>query len=79
METSTTRLSHDPGPSSVPLDPLLRAPEVERLTGLRKSARAERIKAGDFPRPVLIGGRHVAWKSSEIAAWIASRPRAEAA
>jgi prophage regulatory protein len=31
------------------------------------------MKKGKFPKPLNIGGRAIAWRSSDIDAWIASR------
>ncbi len=54
---------------------LLRLPEVERMTGKKRSAIYSEIQSGTFPPPVKIGEgeRASAWVSSEIQAWIASR------
>lgn len=60
------------------LDPLMDASEVELATKLKKTRRAELIKAGQFPSPVKVGLRRVAWRTSDIAAWIASREVKEA-
>lgn len=66
-------------PTQTTPERLERADVVEQRTGLKKSERARRIKLGTFPRPVSIGARAVAWKSSDIDAWIASRrPKDEA-
>lgn len=46
-------------------DRLLRLPEVERLTGLRRSAIYEQMQRGIFPRSVKVGPRAAKW--SEIA------------
>jgi prophage regulatory protein len=51
---------------------LLRLSAVKEQTGLSRSA----IYADpDFPRPVKIGARSVAWVEEEIANWIAARIR----
>ena len=47
--------------------------DVERLTSLRKSTIYALIQRGEFPKPVTITARRVAWVSSEIQAWIAVR------
>jgi len=52
---------------------ILRRPEVIQLTGLPQSTLYDRISAGDFPRPIKLGGPHsrsVGWKESEVQAWI---------
>lgn len=53
------------------LDRLLRLPEVQFLSGLKKTSIYDR--ADGFPAPVKIG-RATAWRESEVNAWIASRP-----
>jgi prophage regulatory protein len=52
---------------------LLRRGEVERLTGLSRSTLYEWMKRGDFPQPVKLGARIVAWRESDVAAWLESR------
>jgi prophage regulatory protein len=54
---------------------LLRLPDVEARTGLRKSAIYAGIKAGTFPPCVKLGYRASAWPLSAIEAWIAARIR----
>ena len=55
---------------------LVRRPEVESLTGLKRSTMYSYIQQGRFPRPIPLGARAVAWLSSEIDAWIDERIRA---
>ena len=52
---------------------LLRLPEVKRFVGLGRSAIYDKIKRGEFPRPVSLGARAVAWPSDEINSWVDSR------
>ncbi|VTU37786.1 putative transcriptional regulator [Variovorax sp. PBS-H4] len=54
-------------------DRLLRLPEVERLTGLRRSAIYEQMHRGIFPRSVKTGQRTAAWPESAVQSWIAER------
>jgi prophage regulatory protein len=54
-------------------DRLLRLPEVERLTGLRRSAIYEQMRRGIFPRSVKAGQRTAAWPESAVQSWIAER------
>ena len=54
-------------------DRLLRLPEVERLTGLRRSAIYEQMRRGIFPRSVKTGQRTAAWPESAVQSWIAER------
>jgi len=55
----------------------LRRPAVEAATGLSRSTLYAMMDAGDFPRPIRIGRRAVAWPESAILDWLASRPTAE--
>lgn len=52
---------------------LLRRRVVEALTGLPRSSLYEKIADGDFPKPVRLGSRSVAWISSEVDHWITER------
>ncbi len=54
--------------------PLLRLPKVKTLTCQGKTAIYAGMKNGTFPRSVRIGARSVAWRESEVLAWIESRP-----
>jgi len=59
--------------SKRPPDRLLRLPEVERLTGLRRSAIYEQMQKGTFPRSVKAGPRAATWSEAAIQVWIAER------
>lgn len=52
---------------------LLRLPEVTRIVGLKRSAIYERIARKQFPAPVELGPRTVAWPDTAIAAWVQQR------
>lgn len=52
---------------------LIRRKLVEARTGLARSTIYERLKSGDFPKPVALGSRSVGWVESEIDEWIAAR------
>lgn len=54
---------------------LLRLPEVESLTGLKKSSIYAGMKASPptFPYCVRLSTRAVAWRESDIATWQAQR------
>ena len=57
----------------------LRRPAVEAATGLSRSSLYSMMDAGEFPRPIRIGKRAVAWPESVVSAWLASRPTADCA
>ena len=52
----------------------LRRPAVETATGLSRSSIYEMMDKGEFPRPIRIGKRAVAWPQSAIEAWLSERP-----
>ena len=49
---------------------LIRLKEVIDCTGLGRSSIYSYISEGQFPKPVSIGGRAVAWVESEVNEWI---------
>lgn len=51
-------------------DRLIRLPEVEALTGLRKSSLYAMAKSGSFPRALRISARCVAWSEAQVLAWV---------
>jgi prophage regulatory protein len=53
---------------------LLRLPDVQHLTGLAQSTIYKRIALGEFPAPVGLGGRAVAWRERDVVAWVEARP-----
>lgn len=60
------------------LPQLLRRQDVEKCTGLSRSAIYKNLadSDSDFPRPIRVGAKAVRWKSNEIEQWVQSRPLA---
>ena len=58
-------------------DRLLRRTEVEVRTGLSRTSIYRLMREGRFPEPLKIGSKAVRWPESEIADWLAARPRAK--
>lgn len=54
---------------------LLRLREVRSMTGLSQSTLYALMQTGDFPRPVRLTTRTVAWPENLVADWIAARLR----
>jgi prophage regulatory protein len=52
---------------------ILRRPDVEAATGLKRSMIYLLVSRGEFPRPVKLSVRAVGWRDTDVAAWIASR------
>ena len=65
-------LVHETRPQ-VRRDRLLRLPEVETATGLKKTAIYRLQKIGQFPRCVQITPRCVAWPESSVLQWVQDR------
>ncbi len=61
-------------PSAEVSDPLLRQQSVSIKTTLSRTEIYRRVKRGDFPQPIRLG-RTIAWKTSEVDAWIDAQPR----
>ena len=57
----------------VPRDRILRLPEVERLTGLRKSSIYGLSKEGKFPKQIFIHRRMTGWSEQAVLTWIQAR------
>jgi prophage regulatory protein len=51
----------------------LRLKQVKAATGMSRSWIYEAIRRGEFPAPIPIGARAVAWDSAAVADWQASR------
>ena len=55
---------------------ILRLPDVENMTGIKRSTIYRMMQAESFPAAVKLGARAVGWRSSDIQAWADSRPTA---
>ncbi|MEE2731091.1 MAG: AlpA family transcriptional regulator [Pseudomonadota bacterium] len=56
-------------------DRLIRQAELLKLIGCSRSSLYREISHGSFPAPVKIGQRAVAWRASEIKAWMENLPK----
>ncbi len=54
---------------------LMRIRNVMETVGLARATIYSMVSKGEFPRQVQLGTRSVAWRASEIAAWIDSREK----
>jgi prophage regulatory protein len=52
---------------------LLRRPDVEAITGLKRSSIYAKMEAGVFPKPIKLSERSVAWLEHEVQGWLESR------
>lgn len=51
------------------VDPIIRMPELTRLTGLSKATIYRMVAEGTFPRPVQLSKQAVGWRASAIQRW----------
>lgn len=54
---------------------LIRLPQVESLTGLKRAHIYGLARRGQFPRPLKVGARASAWRESLVLEWIQQRIR----
>ncbi len=52
---------------------LLKIREVVKITGLSKSSIYDQMSRDEFPRPISLGPKSVAWLESEVLEWITNR------
>jgi len=59
-----------------PIEPvLLKMPALRAyLGGWSHSAVYDAVKRGEFPAPIRLGAKAVAWRRCDVDAWLASRP-----
>jgi prophage regulatory protein len=55
------------------MEQLLSLSDVSGLTSLGKTTIYVLIRAGNFPKNVLVSARRVAWKASDIQSWISQK------
>lgn len=55
----------------------MRLPEVCKAVGVGKSTIWGNVRRGAFPCPVKVSENCTAWRSDEVEAWMASRPRVD--
>ena len=63
-------------PNVYPTERLLKIDDVADRVGLSKATIHRLRRKKLFPSPVRTVGARVAWKETEVMAWIAARPRA---
>lgn len=55
------------------LNSLLKLPDVIAMTTLSRSTIYQMMSDKEFPRPIKLGKRAVAWRQTDITAWLESR------
>lgn len=77
LGTPAPYLAHSAAPA-VPRDRILRLPDVERITGLKKTTIYDLGKKGKFPRQIQIHRRMAGWSEVAVLTWIQNRIKGEA-
>ncbi|ECG8624766.1 AlpA family phage regulatory protein [Salmonella enterica subsp. diarizonae] len=62
-------------PEKINNERIIREKECKELTGLSRTTRFLKEKAGDFPIRRKIGGRAIGWMLSEIQEWQKKQPK----
>jgi prophage regulatory protein len=52
---------------------LLRLPQVLQRVATSRASLYAKVQRGEFPKPISLGGRAVAWPQHEVDAWIEAR------
>lgn len=73
IESNGKRKDHDVVAQHFDGVVFLRLPDVKAITGLSKTSLYELIRAKDFPAPVRLAPRAVAWIQSEVKQWAEER------
>ena len=55
------------------MDKLIRLPEVQEITGAKRSSIYAWVLAKKFPKPIKCSERSVAWLESEVLGWVSER------
>jgi len=66
------QLAHQSKPV-VPRDRLIRLAEVENLVGCKKSTIYALLKERQFPQPIRLSTRMVAWPETAVLQWVQDR------
>lgn len=53
---------------------VLRIDAVAERTGLGRSTIRAKVKAGEFPVPIRLGRRALAWPEAQVVRWLRARP-----
>ena len=51
------------------LEKIIRLADLPQFVGLKRTQIQEMIKRGEFPTPVRLSARRIAWLESEVVAW----------
>ncbi|WP_024537877.1 helix-turn-helix transcriptional regulator [Comamonas badia] len=66
-------MAHSQTPVVVPRDRLLRLPQVEQTTGIKKTTIYSLMEQGLFPRSIRLSARAVVWSEAAVLSWVQAR------
>lgn len=61
------------------IDRLIRLPELKQIVGMSRSSIYAYVARSEFPAPVQVGARAVAWRQSDVETWVQARKPSRAA
>jgi prophage regulatory protein len=67
------RLAPTSPSAAAPMRLFARLPTVMQTTGLGRSTIYRLVASGEFPRPVHLGPRAIAWRWADLEQWSATR------
>lgn len=76
MADRIAREASSKAPASPTVERLLNIRDVQGQTTLSRTTIYRQVGEGTFPSPVKIGTSRVAWRASDIAAWLGELPPA---
>ncbi|WP_161124301.1 helix-turn-helix transcriptional regulator [Malikia spinosa] len=71
-QAPTIHLAHSAKPVT-PRDRLLRLPEVESITGMKKTSIYALMREGKFPQRICISRRMSAWSEVAVLQWVQTK------
>lgn len=70
MASKTEQANNKRSITQITRERFIRMPEVLDISGLSKTTIYEYVSRGEFPAPVSLGAKSVAWVESEVMAWM---------
>ena len=70
LATPARHLENNPQIAPLSRDRLLRLPEVEAITGMKKTRIYGQMREGRFPQRIAISRRFTAWSESAVLQWV---------
>jgi prophage regulatory protein len=73
LKTRPEKKTGPAAPSAADDNRLIGGRDVRRLTSLSRATLYRLVRDGQFPKPVRVAHRRVAWRATDVAAWLETR------